>query len=807
MQMFAEVAVGLPISKTFHYAVPENLTGSLQIGMRVLVPFNGRKITAFTLDLVASLPEGIESKLQEIEGLLDDLPLIDSKMLRFYRWISEYYLCPLGEVIKTGLPPGLHLGSQPLVTLTGSGRNALETGRLNKQEKAVFAEIDTQEAVPLKALLRQFPGEITKEKVLAWRKQGLLEIKNEILTRQVTPKWEKVYRCENGHPGPKLSKKRAEILDWIRPRGIASSAELNHQFRRPADAIRFLLDSGLITVSKRESPRNGSLQSDLKSYPRPNLTRDQEAVLAAVAEGIASQKYAPFLLHGVTGSGKTEIYLRAIEKVLSMDRQAILLVPEISLTPQVLSRFRDRFGDNLALLHSGLGRGERYDQWRKILRGDVSIGIGARSAIFAPFRNLGIIIVDEEQDPSYKQDEKLKYNARDLAVVRAKQSEATLLLGSATPSLESYYNARKGTFRLLQLPVRIEGKPLPKVEVIDARKESDLFPERVRRAIQKNAENKKQALLFLNRRGYANFILCPDCGFTFKCPNCSVTLTYHLEGPSLHCHYCDYRVEAPADCPRCQGYRLRRMGLGTEKLEQEIKSLFPGLRVERMDHDTTTRRQSHHQILKRLEAGQIDVLVGTQMIVKGHDFPNVTFVGVVAADLSLHFPDFRSSERTFQLLTQVAGRAGRGAHEGEVVIQTFNPDHYSILRAKEHDFEGFYDEEIRFRNELGYPPFSRLINFRLSGNSEPKTAKTAEEMGRLGQLLLRKGYGKGIEIFGPSTAPFAKMRGKFRFQMLAKSRASRLLHQFARELEARMQEHTRGKGVNLDIDVDPVFIL
>jgi primosomal protein N' (replication factor Y) len=553
--------------------------------------------------------------------------------------------------------------------------------------------------------------------------------------------------------------------------------------------------------------RDLSVRSELKPYPKPEPTSDQEAILSEILKGIHSKRFSPFLIYGVTGSGKTEIYIRAIEEVLIQGREAIVLVPEISLTPQLLSRFIDRFGENLALLHSGLGRGERYDQWRRIWKGEVKIAMGARSAIFAPFRNVGIIIVDEEHDPSYKQEEKLKYHARDVAVVRAKQVEATLLLGSATPSLESFYNAERGKFRLLNLPERIEGRPLPRVEVVDVKKEVGLLSEKVRTALQKNIEDKKQSLLFLNRRGFANFILCPDCGHTFKCPNCSVTLTYHLRDRTLQCHYCDYRIKAPGDCPKCQGHRLQGMGIGTERLEQEIRLLFPETQVGRMDRDTTSRRRSHLQILKRLESGSIDILVGTQMIVKGHDFPNVTFVGVVSADTSLHFPDFRSSERTFQLLTQVAGRAGRGDVFGEVVIQTFNPDHYSILRAKDHDYIGFYQEEIQFRKALEYPPFSRLINFRMVGNSERRTKAAAEEMGRIGQSLLKKGYGRGIEILGPSTAPFAKMRGKFRWQMLAKGKSHQLLHRFTKELAFRMEVQLKGKGVHLDIDVDPVFVL
>ncbi|OGP62224.1 MAG: primosomal protein N', partial [Deltaproteobacteria bacterium RBG_13_47_9] len=625
--------------------------------------------------------------------------------------------------------------------------------------------------------------------------------------QQVKPKFEKAIQYKGGDLVRSLSRRQREILKWVGERGEVSYSDLKGKFKPPSKTIQSLEAKGLISISSREVCREPSVQSELKPYPKPDLTSDQEATLKEILKGVHSKKFSPFLLYGVTGSGKTEIYLRAIEGVLAQGREAIVLVPEISLTPQLLSRFKDRFGNNLSLLHSGLGRGERYDQWRRIWKGEVKIALGARSAIFAPFKNVGIILVDEEHDSSYKQEEKLKYHARDLAVVRAKQNDATLLLGSATPSLESFYNTELGKFHLLNLPERIEGKPLPRVELIDMKKEKELFSEKIKGALQRNIEDKKQSLLFLNRRGFANFILCSECGLTFKCPNCSVTLTYHLRDLSLQCHYCNYQISAPGDCPQCGGHQLQGIGIGTERLEQEIKAFFPNAQVERMDRDTTSRKWSHQQILKRLESGSIDILVGTQMIVKGHDFPNVTFVGVVSADTSLHFPDFRSSERTFQLLTQVAGRAGRGEVFGEVMIQTFNPEHYSIQRAKDHDFIGFYREEIQFRRALGYPPFSRLINFRLIGNSEKKTKIMAHEMGRIGQSLLERGDGRGIEILGPSAAPFVKMKGKFRWHMLAKGKSPQLLHRFAQELAVRLEAQIRGKGVNLDIDVDPVFIL
>jgi len=807
MKEIVEVAVGLPVFKTFHYRIPEKMRDSLQIGMRVFVPFKGRKVTGFSIDLLEQPPEGVEEKIREVENLLDEAPLIDPPMLRFYRWISDYYLYPLGEVIKTGLPPGLQLKSELILSLTQDGMESLSQGGLEPIQEKVFKEIGRCGKVSLKKILKDYLGEVSRSQLFLWKRKGLLNIETGIEGKEVKPKFEKMVQFQEGEPGQPISKKQVEILKYVKEKGEISYFELSKRFKSPSKYVRSLQAKGLLSLFRREVCRDFSVRSELKPYPKPEPTSDQEAILSEIFKGIHSKRFSPFLIYGVTGSGKTEIYIRAIEEVLIQGREAIVLVPEISLTPQLLSRFIDRFGENLALLHSGLGRGERYDQWRRIWKGEVKIAMGARSAIFAPFKNVGIIIVDEEHDPSYKQEEKLKYHARDVAVVRAKQVEATLLLGSATPSLESFYNAERGKFRLLNLPERVEGKPLPRVEVVDVKKEAGLLSEKVRTALQKNIEDKKQSLLFLNRRGFANFILCPDCGHTFKCPNCSVTLTYHLRDRTLQCHYCDYRIKAPGDCPKCQGHRLQGMGIGTERLEQEIRLLFPEAQVGRMDRDTTSRRRSHLQILKRLESGSIDILVGTQMIVKGHDFPNVTFVGVVSADTSLHFPDFRSSERTFQLLTQVAGRAGRGDVFGEVVIQTFNPDHYSILRAKDHDYIGFYQEEIQFRKALEYPPFSRLINFRMVGNSERRTKAAAEEMGRIGQSLLKKGYGRGIEILGPSTAPFAKMRGKFRWQMLAKGKSPQLLHRFTKELAFGMEVQLKGKGVHLDIDVDPVFVL
>ncbi len=807
MTQIANIAVCLPLEKTFNYVVPETMKDSIQIGMRVLVPFSGRKVTGFVIGLMDQSPKEFEGELKEIEAILDEAPLIDHQMLRLYQWISDYYIYPLGEVIKTGIPPGLQLKSRWFVSLTQYGKEAIMSGDIDPVRKRVLEEIKNYQKIPLEKILKIFKNEISRSQIFTLKKKGLINLEVGIEGEGVKPRIEKVIKYENEGSLRESSKKQKDILNWIKERGEVFYSELTKIFKSPSRSIQSLKEKGYISIYEKEVPREIKIRPELKAYPRPKLTPFQEQAFGEILKGIRSRRFSPFLIYGVTGSGKTELYLRAIEEVINSRREAIVLVPEISLTPQLISRFRDRFGDIFALLHSGLSRAERYDQWRKIWKGEVKIAIGPRSAVFAPFKNLGIIVVDEEHDPSYKQEDKLKYNARDVAIVRAKQQQATLILGSATPSLESYHNALKGRFKLLHLPERIEGRPLPNVEIVDMKKEPGIISEKLKLGLKENVEQKRQSLLFLNRRGFANFILCPDCGYTFKCPNCSVTLTYHLRERRLKCHYCDYWIQTPGDCPQCQGHRLRAMGMGTERVEEEIKRIFPGCSVGRMDRDTTSRKNSHVSILERLESGKIDILIGTQMIVKGHDFPNVTFVGVISADTALHFPDFRSAERTFQILTQVAGRAGRGVFSGEVLIQTFNPEHYSIKKAKEQDFLGFYNEEIKFRRALNYPPFSRLINFRLTGNSEKKTMLAAKEMEKIGEDLLKNDFSKGIEILGPSMAPFAKIKGKYRWQMLVKGEDPKSLHKFAFGLADRLKPLLKGKGVNLDIDVDPIFIL
>jgi primosomal protein N' (replication factor Y) len=806
---FVEIAIGLPVEKTFYYEIPSGFGERLRLGSRVLVPFQGRKVTgyaiAFPLDLT-DYPK--PNRLKPILDILDERPVFDEQMLAFYRWVSDYYVHPLGQVIKGGLPPGINLESQQLLSITPKGRNFLESGKPTQEEHQILSSIADHGEIPLERATKRFP----RWRIYSLKESGFIQVDLGLKDIRVRPKREKVVKYRGGEAGEQhLSPKGKEVLAFIREMEEISHKTLCGKFKGTSRIIKMLEQRGLVSLEPLEVYRDPLSHLINGDDLRPELTPKQTKALETIKEGLDSLCFSPFVLYGITGSGKTEIYLRAIERVARMGRGAIVLVPEISLTPQLIGQFLKRFGRRVATLHSGLSRGERYDEWRRIRDGQADIVVGARSAIFAPSKCLGMIIVDEEHETSYKQEEKLRYNARDMAVVRAKLCDAVLILGSATPSLETYHNAVTDKFRLLKLDERIKGKSLPAVEIVDMRKEGGretILSRRLRNALAENLGAGKQALLFLNRRGFANFIQCPDCGYVFKCPNCSVSLTYHFHGKKLICHYCNYTIMLPDLCLNCQGYAIRSFGIGTEGVEDEVRKLFPEAAVDRMDRDTTRGKRSHHRILRKVKSGETQILVGTQMIAKGHDFPNVTLVGVICADLSLNLPDFRSSERTFQLLTQVAGRAGRGMDPGKVIIQTFNPDHYSVQMARDQDFGKFYREESRFREELRYPPISRLVNLRIEGTSQKKSLRAAEEIGEWGRRLLEGRFsGKGIEILGPSPAPLVKLKGRYRYQMLIKGVRANPLHRFVAELAEASKERWRGKGITLNIDVDPISVM
>lgn len=617
---------------------------------------------------------------------------------------------------------------------------------------------------------------------------------------------ERVFFCQGLQESATGSKQQA-ILAHLQTQKTASLEELKLLFPNPHQSLRRLLEKGLIGEESRERQRD-PFAGEAPGIDRPVIPGpEQELALSAIDQALLQGLFAPILLHGVTGSGKTEVYLRAIQKVLMAGRQALVLVPEIALTPQLVGRFRARFSQEaarLAVLHSGLSDGERYDAWRAVARGDADIIIGARSAVFAPAARLGIIVVDEEHESSYKQGEGFRYNARDLALLRGQMAEATVLLGSATPSLTTFYRAQQGQTAYLTLPNRVLSRSLPEVTLVDLTEErpEGVLSESLRQALGENLARREQSLLMLNRRGFSPFLLCADCGATLRCPNCEITLTYYQGQRLLRCNYCDYALTPPDHCPVCHGPEMFPEGAGTERLEEELSELFPQARIGRMDRDTTLRKGSHQLIVNSMEEREIDILVGTQMIAKGHDFPGVTLVGVIKADSALNFPDFRAAERTFTLLTQVAGRAGRGEQPGRVFVQTHSPDHYALVAASRHDYLGFYEQEAAIRRELCYPPFGYLANFVLAGNDQQRVMAAAEGLAEELQRLTGK---LEVDVLGPAPCPLSRLRGKWRYQILLKAPSRSHL----RCLLARTGS-LRGKvpkGVNLVLDIDPVDML
>ncbi|MCX5832728.1 MAG: primosomal protein N' [Deltaproteobacteria bacterium] len=676
--------------------------------------------------------------IRDIAELTDQQPFFSEQDLLFYRWIAGYYLYPLG--------------------------------------KTLF----------------------------------------DILPGDVTPKQEKAVALVSEPQDIKLGIRQEQLVDFLRQQGTTFVSALKKEFKNAPYLVNSLQKKGIIFLEEKEVYRCSKELPALESLPgRIILNSEQEKAVQEILAGLAERRFAPYLLHGVTGSGKTEVYLRVIEKVWELGGGVIFLVPEIALTPQLMARVKGRFKEEeMAVIHSGVTKNVRYDQWRRIQKGEVKIVIGARSALFVPMQDLRLIVVDEEHDGSYKQDDRLRYNARDMAIVKAKLSAAAVVLGSATPAVQTYFNARKKKYHYLALPERIESRALPVVKIVDMRTVRDekaevpILAPTLREAIAHTLTEKKQALLFLNRRGFDTVVLCPDCGYVFKCLNCELTLTHHAALGILKCHCCDYAIKFRPSigvvttlCPSCGGRRIRSFGLGTEKLEEEVKRIFPDARIARMDSDTTTRRGDTERILRSLARQEVDILVGTQMITKGHDFPQITLVGVVAADLSLNVPDFRAGERTFQILTQVAGRGGRGDTPGLVIVQTFNPEHYAVRRAQNHDYHGFYEEEIKLRRNLVYPPYARLVNLHFSSLRKDQGRVGVAMIGKLARsLALTDKMDKKIEILGPAEAPVAKLRGRYRWQLLLKGDDIRAQVSIIDAIRAEAVK----QGLEVKVDVDPM---
>lgn len=798
--MFIKVALNIPADKLFTYEVPVELQEHIAIGKRVFVSFGRRKRTGFIIEINNSC--NLE-KVKFVSEVLDEEPLFSEQDLRFYQWITNYFMYPLGKALAEIIPAG----SEKKDFLWITPLPVTKETPLSPAQKKIWE------------LLQQYPQGITlagltkvcrlknlSSTIANLHLAGLLQI-DEKQKKQLAPLREKVVKISNiGMDEQKLTRRQEELVAFLQKRGEMPLNELICSSGISSAVVKKLQDKGIIELSETEKIRATAIDSLTgENKMTPALNAQQQKALREISAHLEKNSFKPILLHGVTGSGKTEVYLNAIAQVLKNDGSAIYLVPEIALTPQLVSRISGRFGqEQIAMMHSGIAEPIRYDQWRQIRRGRIKLVIGARSALFAPLPNLKLIIVDEEHDASYKQDDRLCYHGRDMAVLRAKLERAVVVLGSATPGIRSYYNARNKKYSYLEISRRVEDKPLPEIEIVDMKAQSSLqggssiLSDNLISAIKRTLARKEQVLLFLNKRGFDTFMICADCGYNFRCPNCAVSLKSHAAEGVIKCHYCNYTQKAMPLCPSCGGSRILNYGTGTQKLEAQIKDLFPEARIQRMDSDTTQAKGAQGKILRKLEEQEIDILVGTQMITKGHDFPFITLVGVICADTALNIPDFRAAERTFQQLTQVAGRGGRGATPGKVIIQTFNPQHFTLKHVQNHDYKSFYAEEIVFREDLRYPPFSRIINLRLSATKKETLLDQAGQLKDTAQKLCAE-YGNKIEIIGPAESPLAKIKNRWRWQMLLKSENAAALHQLVRRL---MQ--TRGKNsVRVTVDVDP----
>lgn len=755
---FVRVAIPSPLKDFLVYSVPPHLRPSAKPGMRVLVPLGKRHVTGVVFELLA---ETSVRETKEIIAVLDEQPILDGHLLELSQWVARYYLATVGDVVGTVLPSGLRNESYRMVV----AQSATFSPRGKLEERILNLAGQRKGKISLKTLARAIPSGNIYHALQRLESAGAIELRE------------------------KLPGQRKKLV------------------------------SAIVEPGSDDSPVPA----------RFTLNVQQQQAWKAIDHRLEKGGFETFLLHGATGSGKTEVYLHAMERAREKGRRSIILIPEISLTPQLLDRVHSRFPGRVGILHSALTGVERCFHWWQIVRGHVDVVVGARSAVFAPLPELGLIIVDEEHDASYKQEEGLKYNGRDVAVVRGKLLGCPVILGSATPALESYQNCLEGRYTLLEIAQRVHKRPLPSIETLDlrarfkplqpeskgaaehpngnhAQANHQLISAELAAALKQNFQESRQTLIFLNRRGFSNFLQCTACGHVLRCPHCSVSLTLHLKQKRVCCHHCDFRLPETERCPGCGHQTLSGVGTGTEQIERVLRQMMPEARIARMDRDTTSKRGSHEELIRRWEKGEIDILVGTQMITKGHDVSGVTLVGALLADLSLNLPDFRAAERTFQVLSQVAGRSGRGEVPGRVIIQTYAPDHYAIYHFARHDYKGFFAAESEFRRALNYPPSSRLVNLRIDG---PRADEVETRARALAAALRDKQRGaprlrEQIEILGPAPAPIEKLRNRYRWQILLKGKLSSSLLELAQQARDRFPQSRRAR---LQIDVDPYNML
>lgn len=787
LPQYAEVAVPVHVSMTFTYRLPLALQRDARLGSRLLVPFGRKRLTGYIVALLQHLDPAADltdADIKDAEELLDAEPLLTPEILEITRWVAEYYAAPWGEVLKAALPAGLNATVEQVLTITTEGRDELARLPINRTATAkarALRLVADNEEMPLRTIAKHIGESRVGAVARDLERAGWVKLTHRARTVLAKAKRRKAVRLlpveehvtiEPARPFSKAQQRIIETL--IDEGGEMGFTDLLEAADASASTIQTLEKRRILEVFVRNVRRDPLATAKLPEIEELELTKAQADALKEIEQPLFENRYAAFLLHGVTGSGKTEIYIRAMRAALLQGKTAMMLVPEIALTPVFSRRLRAHFGDQVAIFHSSLTTGERFDEWSRLKRGEARVVIGTRSAVFAPVSNLGLLVIDEEHETSYRQQESPYYNGRDTAIVRASREKAVVVLGSATPSLESFHNARSGKYRYLQLAQRIANRAMARAEIIDMRAvfaqhgRPEVFSEELLKAIEETHARGEQSIILLNRRGYSSFVLCRSCGESIHCPNCDVTLTYHRGEMSIICHYCNHRQAAPSRCPACAGKYIYYIGEGTEQLEEMLQKRFPALRIARLDRDTTSRRKLFERAILEFGAGELDMLVGTQMLAKGHDFPNVTLVGVVSVDAGLALPDFRSAERTFQLITQVAGRAGRGTLAGRVLIQTYHPNHYALKHACAQDYDGFYKEEIRYRKSLNYPPFVALASLLVHGEDFTRAQATAAEI----KLALEEANtDRACRILGPAPAPLARLRGEHRIQILIKSRS------------------------------------
>lgn len=797
----ANVVVDVPVAQTnrmFDYRIPEYLQHAVFPGMRVIVPFGPRKIMGYVLQVT---DHSDIDKLKPIESIMDVTPVLTKELLELGKWVAHHTISFYISTFQAMLPQALKASYEKQVQrlndilpekleMIFAGRDVISFQEFEEAE--VYQALQRAVQVGDVEIIYQVHSKETVKKQ-TYVKPMLEPLELEAVLADL----------------PQQAKKKKAIIHFFQQHNKPiQKKELLEKLHTTQSTVKQLIDKGILKQEMVETYRDPYQTENIKRTQPLSLTSQQQDAMNAVVDTLDQTKHQTFLLHGVTGSGKTEVYLQAIHHCLTKGKEAIVLVPEIALTPQMVNRFKGRFGSKVAVMHSALSKGERFDEWRKVQRKEVQVVVGARSAIFAPFEQIGLIIIDEEHETSYKQEEHPRYHARDVAIQRAKYHHCPVILGSATPALESYARAKKGVYQLLSMPERMNNAKMPEVELIDMRDElhagnRSMFSRQLKEAIEERLARKEQTVLFLNRRGYSTFVMCRDCGHVMTCPHCDIALTYHRKNQKLKCHYCNYEENMPDTCPSCESDTIRYFGTGTQKVEEALQEMIPEANIIRMDVDTTRRKGSHERLLRQFGNQQADILLGTQMIAKGLDFPNVTLVGVLAADSLLNLPDFRASEKTFQLLTQVSGRAGRHQLPGEVIIQTYTPDHYSVELASTYDYEAFFEKEMLIRKTYQYPPYYYLTLVTVSHPNQIKVM----EVTKMISLLLRKHLSDDVRILGPTASPVARIKDRYRYQCMVKYKNEPNQREILRKILAYFEDEMRKDELLIQIDLQPYQLM